>query len=200
VFERSAFLREVGAAIHVCPNASRVLLDWGLNAEDARLVTVRRSVVAAADSLKPMVETDCLSVSRRFGAPWLLAHRVDLHSALRRLATTKDGPGPLVEILLRSEVVQYDADNGSITLADSSVHYADLVIAADGVHTIAVDHVIGHSVSPVSTGFAAFCFLIPTEELLKDPDTAPMVTDNDGVFKVLRADDSRRLVWYPCAK
>ncbi|GAM33425.1 salicylate hydroxylase [Talaromyces pinophilus] len=199
VFERSAFLREVGAAIHVCPNASRVLLDWGLNAEDARLVTVRRSVVAAADSLKPMVETDCLSVSRRFGAPWLLAHRVDLHSALRRLATTKDGPGPLVEILLRSEVVQYDADNGSITLADSSVHYADLVIAADGVHTIAVDHVIGHSVSPVSTGFAAFRFLIPTEELLKDPDTAPMVTDIDGVFKVLRADDSRRLVWYPCA-
>ncbi|KUL86331.1 hypothetical protein ZTR_08623 [Talaromyces verruculosus] len=199
VFERSAFLREVGAAIHVCPNASRVLLDWGLDAEDARLVSVRRSVVVAADSLKPMVETDCSSVSRKFGAPWFLAHRVDLHSALRLLATTKDGPGPPVEILLRSKVVQYNADNGSITLADSSVHYADLVIAADGVHTIAVDHVTGHSMSPVSTGFAAFRFLIPTEELLKDPNTAPMVTDNDGVFKVLVADDSRRLVWYPCS-
>ncbi|KAH8690474.1 2-polyprenyl-6-methoxyphenol hydroxylase [Talaromyces proteolyticus] len=199
VFERSAFLREVGAAIHVCPNASRVLLDWGLKAEEARLVSVRRSVVAAANTLKPIVETDCSSISRRFGAPWYLAHRVDLHSALRCLATTKDGLGLPVEIFLRSEVVQYDADEGSITLADSSVHYADLVIAADGVHTTAVDHVIGHSVPPVSTGSAAFRFLISTKELLKDPETAPMVTDNDGVFKVLVADDSRRLVWYPCA-
>ena len=35
VIERSSFLNEVGAAIHVPPNASKILLRWGFDAERA---------------------------------------------------------------------------------------------------------------------------------------------------------------------
>ncbi|KAI0973196.1 monooxygenase [Xylaria arbuscula] len=38
VFEQSSFLNEVGAAIHVPPNASRVLKSWGCNLDDLQPV------------------------------------------------------------------------------------------------------------------------------------------------------------------
>lgn len=41
MFEKSSFRHEIGAAINVCPNASRVLLPWGFDPKRARLVTCR---------------------------------------------------------------------------------------------------------------------------------------------------------------
>ncbi|KAF4183783.1 hypothetical protein CNMCM7927_008827 [Aspergillus lentulus] len=197
IFERSSFLREVGAAIHVCPNASRILLQWGFDAELARMVTVHRSVVASGSSLKPLVEVDCSKFIQTYVAPWFLAHRVDLHSELRRLATIEGAPGSPVDICLRSEVVAYDAERGSVALADGSIHHADLIVAADGVHTSAIHEIIGHATPAVPTGSAAFRFLIPTGLLSEDPQTAPLL--EDGLMRIFVADDHRRLVWYPCA-
>ena len=37
IFEQSSFANEIGAAIHLCPNASRVVLDWGFDPIQARL-------------------------------------------------------------------------------------------------------------------------------------------------------------------
>ncbi|KAL2867850.1 putative salicylate hydroxylase [Aspergillus lucknowensis] len=196
VFERSSFLREVGAAINVCPNASRILLQWGFNTDLARLVPACRQIVAPGASLKPLVEVDCSQFPQTYGASFFFAHRVDLHSELRRLATAP-GPGVPVEIALRSEVVGYDTEEGSVTLSDGSLHHADLIVAADGVHTAAIHKIIGHAVPAAPTGSAAFRFLIPTEVLREDPQIAKFL--EDGVMRVLVAGDLRRLVWYPCA-
>ncbi|GFF43192.1 6-hydroxynicotinate 3-monooxygenase [Aspergillus udagawae] len=197
IFERSSFLREVGAAIHVQPNASRILLHWGFDAKRARLVTGLRTMVVPGTSLTSNVGVDCSHFVETYGAPWYLAHRVDLHSELRRLATTPDAPGIPVEIVLRSEVVGFDAENGSITLADGSVHRADLVVAADGVHTTAIHQVIGHATPAVATGSAAFRFLIPTEDIQLDPETTQLL--EDGLMRVYVAEGVRRLIWYSCA-
>ncbi|KAJ5896914.1 uncharacterized protein N7473_006313 [Penicillium subrubescens] len=197
VFERSSFRDEVGAAIHVCPNASRVLLHWGFDAEKARMVAVRRSIVASGSSLQPILEVDCSSFAQTYGAPWYLAHRAELHSGLRHLATAPEGPGSPVEVILKSEAVAYDADEGSVTLTDASVHYADLIVAADGVHSSAVHQVTGHATPAASTGSAAFRFLIPTETLQQDPETASLL--EDGLMRVIVAEGVRRLVWYPCS-
>ncbi|RHZ63413.1 putative salicylate hydroxylase [Aspergillus thermomutatus] len=197
IFERSSFLREVGAAIHVQPNAARILLHWGFDPRRARLVTARRTMVIPGTSLTSKVGVDCSHFAETYGAPWYLAHRVDLHSELRRLATTLDAPGMPVEIMLRSEVVSFDAENGSVTLSDGSIHRADLVVAADGVHTTAIHQVIGHATPAVSTGSAAFRFLIPTEEIQQDPETAKLL--EDGVMRIYVAEGVRRLIWYSCA-
>ncbi|GIJ86733.1 hypothetical protein Asppvi_005628 [Aspergillus pseudoviridinutans] len=197
IFERSSFLREVGAAIHVQPNASRILLHWGFDPKRARLVTGLRTMVVPGTSLTSNVGVDCSHFVETYGAPWYLAHRVDLHSELRRLATTPDAPEVPVEIILRSEVVDFDAENGSVTLADGSIHRADLVVAADGVHTTAIHQVIGHATPAVATGSAAFRFLIPTEYIQQDPETAHLL--EDGLMRIYVAEGVRRLVWYSCA-
>jgi salicylate hydroxylase len=153
--------------------------------------------VAPGSSLKTLVDVDCSQFSSVYGASFFFAHRVDLHTELQRLAAGS-GPGSPVEISLRSEVVNYAADQSSVTLSDGSVHHADLIVAADGVHTTAIHQVIGHAVPAVSTGSAAFRFLIPSDVLRKDSDIAPLL--EDGALRVLVAEDRRRLVWYPCAE
>ncbi len=104
--ERSSFSNEVGAAIHVASNASRALLAWGLDPVRARFVTAKKSFRARGDSLAVFHYVEFGHYEEVFGAPWFLAHRVDLHAELKRLATGR-GEGIPAVAHLNSEVVRY---------------------------------------------------------------------------------------------
>lgn len=54
---------------------------------------------------------------------------------------------------------------------------------------------VSTQVSP--TGTAVYRFLIPTEDLLKDPQTRPYFDQEDFSGTIARLKDAR-LVWYPC--
>jgi hypothetical protein len=108
VYERSALNNEVGAAIHVPPNASRALLAWGLDPVGAKFVTVKSSFRAKAATLERFhVGTTESEIPLKAGAPWYFAHRVDLHEELKRLATEPTGPGTPATVVLKSEIVAY---------------------------------------------------------------------------------------------
>jgi len=100
---------EVGAAIHVQPNASRVLGKWGFDFKGARLVTSTSAFFHQGDSLKVFSEEQYEdgSVREKYGSEFYLAHRVDLHNELKRLATGEDGPGCPTKLLLKREVLDY---------------------------------------------------------------------------------------------
>ena len=108
VLERSALKNELGAAIHIPPNAARVLEAWGFDPVAMRLVTVRGISLAEATSRRELEFTpmgDC--VRARYGKPFYFSHRVDLHEALRSMAARTDGIGMPAEIRLGQEVVSY---------------------------------------------------------------------------------------------
>jgi salicylate hydroxylase len=46
-------------------------------------------------------------VAEKYGRPFYLAHRVDLHDALKQMATNKEGPGEPVQIMPGSTVIAY---------------------------------------------------------------------------------------------
>ena len=77
----------------------------------------------------------------------------------------------------------------------------DLVIAADGVHTIAVEAVLGRPNPAAPTDGYNFCyrFLIPSKEIAADPITKHFTEDDDGRMKFV-VGDMKRIVWYPCRK
>lgn len=69
----------------------------------------------------------------RFGAPWFLFHRVDLHNELKRMATEpRPSTAAVAKIHLLAEVVDLGLD-GTLTLADGRKLTKDLVVVADGV-------------------------------------------------------------------
>ncbi|OBT55583.1 hypothetical protein VE04_03595 [Pseudogymnoascus sp. 24MN13] len=199
IYERSSLNNEIGAAIDVCPNASRGLAALGLDPVPARFVPAKKSWLADRVTLKCFHEADEGYISEKFGAPWWWCHRVDLHEALKVLALGEKGEGKPAVVHLKKEVVSYDAEAGSVTFADGSVASGDLVVAADGVHSKAVETVIGHHNPALPTEKYNFCyrFLIPTAEIAADPETASWTEGDDGRIKVI-VTEGRRLVWYPC--
>lgn len=107
IYERSGLNNELGAAIHVAPNASRGLLAWGLDPVKSRFVTCKKSYRAHGNSLVKFHETDEAYIESAFGAPWFLTHRVDLHEELKRLATGSEGEGRPAVVHLKAEVKKY---------------------------------------------------------------------------------------------
>jgi salicylate hydroxylase/6-hydroxynicotinate 3-monooxygenase len=90
------------------------------------------------------------SAEKKFGAPYLLAHRGDLHAALASIV-------PHEYLKLSHRLVGLDERNGGVRLAfaNGAIAVADAVIGADGVHSVVRDILFG--ASPVNfTGRIAY--------------------------------------------
>lgn len=150
-------------------------------------------------TLVPAYHKDCEST---WGVPMYAVHRVDLHNQLRQLATQAKGPGRPCDVRTLAKVVGYDAENGKVTTEDGEVLQAHLVVAADGVHSTAVKHVLGDNeiVQAGDTGWACMRWLVPTDEFLSDLETAHMIQDLATTRYFTAAGGAAGLVWYPCRK
>lgn len=95
--------------------------------------------------------------------------------------------------------VHQDAESGQVTTENGEVMQADLIIAADGVHSTAVKHVLDEVVQAGDTGWACMRWLVPREEFLSDPETAHMIQDSSTRY-FTAAGGAAGLVWYPCRK
>ena len=199
VLERSQFANEVGAAITIPPNASRVLQSWGLDFKKARMIKFERMEILSAESDADSIfgQSEFSGFEKAFGAPYLLSHRVDLHEALRDVATSPNGPGRPAEILNGKRIISYDAEAGSVKLEDGSTLGADLIVAADGVHSVASKYT-GTYRPAIPSDATVVRFLVPTSTLLADPATADLIP-GDGVCSVFTAHSKTRfLLRYPC--
>ncbi|KAK3392895.1 FAD binding domain-containing protein [Podospora didyma] len=205
IYERSAMNNEVGAAINVPPNAGRFLTAWGLDPLVSRFVKAHKTSFVDPVTLETTATISHAQNRSRYGGVDLwFAHRVDLHDALKKMATSLAGPGLPVTIHLQSSVTGYEPDAPSILLSDGTVIPADLVVGADGVHCLASEVVLGRKVEPTSPAHYNCCyrFLIPAATLEEDPATRFWNFDTDGQKASLRIithnATSRRIVSYPC--
>jgi salicylate hydroxylase len=95
-------------------------------------------------------------------------------------------------------------DQPSMTLADGSVVTADLIVAADGVHSIAAEAITGKAnlPQPAIHNNCCYRFLIPTAVLEANTATRFFTREepNDGARVYSDIEGQRRLVTYPCRK
>ena len=199
ILERSQFSNEVGAAITLPPNAVRILESWNLDFHKARMNRFERMAIATGEgeSITQLGEYVFSSFDKAFGSPYLLSHRVDLHEALRSMAVSADGPGRPAEIINGAHIVSFDAEAGTVELADGSTYVADLVVAADGVHSIA-SRFIGTYRPAMPSDTTVVRFLVPTSTLVADPATKDLII-GDGVCAIYTTHSKDRwLVRYPC--
>ncbi|KAL4900723.1 hypothetical protein BDW74DRAFT_170681 [Aspergillus multicolor] len=197
VFEKSSFLNEVGAAIHVAPNATRILKAWQCNLDLLQPVQCETLQVwdAMGNHVRTPVVTEEHQRALEVDDEWLLTHRVDLHNALRATADQKID-GRKIEIRLSSR----DAEAGEAVLDDGTKYVADLIVAADGVHSRSVHAIAGTEGGSVQTGQNCYRFLVPVEKMQDNPLTAKLLAkiNLNGVH--VFATQDRRLVMYPCRK
>ncbi|OHE99699.1 FAD dependent oxidoreductase [Colletotrichum orchidophilum] len=198
IYEKSSLNNEIGAAINVQTNASRPLVALGMDPVRARFVMAKGSRLLRGDTLEVTHELNLGAIAERYGSPWYFAHRVDLHEELKRMVTAADG-GPPVTFKLRSEVTTYNPDAASFTLRDGTVVSADLVVAADGIHSGGVEAILGSPNPAFPAAQDNFCyrFLIPMDAVLSDPTTLKLFEGASGSFRMFLG-DGKRIATYPC--
>jgi len=204
IFEKSEFASEIGAALMVTSNGARVLSQLGFSFTAARAVKMNAWDVVHGETMEAIAKVDLKSAEERFGAPIWAVHRVDLHNELLRLATKESGHGQPIQIHLASEIIDASID-GSVTLKNGAKRVADLVVAADGLHSVLKSVVLGQDVTPpLPTGLSAFRFLIDTEILLEDDNLSASLS-RKGPGATLLADTKevekeRHIMWYACRR
>lgn len=204
VFEKSRFSAEIGAALLLSPNGSRVLSRIGFSFERARGCRVTAWDTIDGGTLQSLASVNLEDAEQRFGAPLMTVHRVDLHNELLRLATIGDsGEGPKVKLHLNSKVIGANAEEGTIVLEDGSTETADLIVAADGVNSVLRRAVLEHDAPEASpTGLSVFRFLIPTKDFIDDPQLLPSFRKPckgpTNLTDPCDSHDERHLIWYDC--
>ncbi|EMD91234.1 hypothetical protein COCC4DRAFT_45853 [Bipolaris maydis ATCC 48331] len=193
IFEQSAFTHEAGAAIHLAPNANGILRRLGIFAEEFGANEMERltEYTASAELTRTL---DLREPNKQWQHPWLLAHRIDLHDSLKKAAEDPKANG-LYQLHTSSKVISLDPNTATVTLENGSTIECDLVVAADGVHSVGRLFVPGGNVKPFSSGKSAFRFLVPREKAAEDAMTREFVK-NPGDLIIWYGSD-RRIVMYP---
>ncbi|GAB3175426.1 FAD-dependent oxidoreductase [Streptomyces incanus] len=162
VLERAKEFGEVGAGLQIAPNCTRILDEYGLLEEAKELGVVPENMVMrdALDS-RELVRLDLGELERRYGFPYMVIHRSDLHGLFLR-ACREAG----VDLVTDQTVVDYEnlentAGGARITLADGHTEEAPLVIAADGLRSVARQKLIGDDV--VSSDYVAYRAAVPID-------------------------------------
>lgn len=164
LLEKAKEFGEVGAGLQIASNCTRILAEYGLLDEiRARGFCPERMVMKDATDGSELTHLDLREVEKRYGGPYVVIHRSDLHDTLLQ-ACKRAG----VDLLTNQAVVGYDntesASGGSgatVRLADGRVEEAAVVIAADGLHSVARPLVVTDE--PVNSNYVAYRGAMPIE-------------------------------------
>jgi salicylate hydroxylase len=164
VYEQSRLLSEVGAGINIGPNASRILIRLGLGEECARVAFrspyfhQRRWQDGRTLTRTPLGD----AIAKEFGAPHMIFHRGELHALLAKAV-----PAERVHLAHRCVGIEQNSDGVTVTFANGATASADILIAADGIHSTVRRILLG----PERLRFAcrAYRGLIPAERVSDIP-------------------------------
>ena len=161
VLERSKEFGEVGAGMQIAPNCTRILHEYGLLDEAKKLgVLVDNMIMKDALDGSVLTRLDLHDTERRYGFPYMVIHRTDLHGLF--LSGCRDAG---VELLTGQHVTGYQntAAGAGVTLADGTAHEARVVVAADGLHSVARKLLADDE--PVNSAFVAYRGAVPIEQV-----------------------------------
>jgi len=167
VLEKSSAFGEIGAGIQLGPNAFHSFDYLGIG-DAARRMAVHIERLRLMDAIAGdeicHIPLDA-PFRARFGNPYAVVHRGDLHRVFVDACRTHAN----VELRVSSEVVGYEQDDArvSVRLADGSQLAGTALIGADGLWSKVRRQVVGDGPPRVS-GHTTYRSVIPTERMPED--------------------------------
>ena len=168
VFEQAPALTELGAAVGVGGNATRLLRRMGLLEELESVATVPTELVyrhwRTGDRIAAHPVRDGDTYLKRIGAPWLGIHRAEYQ---RVLGTAYGSEG--LHLGHRLVGLVQEPDGVTLTFANGRTAQADLVVGADGVRSV-VRRCVTDGDDVVYSGTSGFRGIVSREQLAALPD------------------------------
>jgi salicylate hydroxylase len=160
VLERAPEFGEVGAGLQIAPNCTRILDSWGL-LDEVLSLGVQPANLVMRDAVDGSVLTrlDLADARRRYGSPYVVIHRSDLHGTLLRACRAAG-----VDLVNDVHVTGYEhVDGGGTVVSASGRVTAPVVLAADGLYSVARRLISDDA--PVSSAYVAYRGAIPAEQV-----------------------------------
>ncbi len=177
IFERSAKLDEIGAGIQLTPNASRVLVELGLEAE-LRKCAATPAMLEIGRLSKPstLIMMSLDSLAKKHGAPWFTLRRSDLQNVL--LGAVQRDPHILLRLGQTIELftqTQLGVLTKSRTLADMlQEQEASVLVGADGIWS-SIRSYVSNPEPPHFCGFEAWRTIVPASAAISGFGSADTV-------------------------
>ncbi|MPY56917.1 FAD-dependent oxidoreductase [Streptomyces spongiae] len=161
LYEQAPEFGEVGAGLQLAPNCTRILHEYGLLDEVVRLgVLPEHMIMKDALDASELTRVDLKDLERRYGFPYLVIHRSDLHGVLLRGCERTGG-----ELVTGTRCVTYENIEGGarVTFADGRSDEAEVILAADGLHSVARPLLVDDE--PVNSAYVAYRGAVPIEQV-----------------------------------
>ncbi|WP_217135551.1 FAD-dependent monooxygenase [Streptomyces sp. AC558_RSS880] len=160
VLERAGSLEPVGAAISLAPNALRGLDVIGLGDDIRALSAWQGDGGLRAPGGRWLSRTSAAAATERFGGPLVLLHRATLVGRLAALLPS-DAVRTAADARLLDPGVPGDSGWPARVGTPDGELEADLVVAADGIHSAARRVLFPGHPGPVYAGFTSWRVVIP---------------------------------------
>jgi 2-polyprenyl-6-methoxyphenol hydroxylase-like FAD-dependent oxidoreductase len=152
VVEKAPEIGEVGAGLSLWSNAILAARRLGVEAEVAAAGSAIDQSRSYLPSAAPIDEFDFAAIGRKAGAPTLCVHRADLQRILLDSALARDPEA----VRMGGECVGFEEEGGSVSavLADGSREHGDVLIGADGIHSVVRRSLFGSETTRYAGYFA----------------------------------------------
>ncbi len=164
VLEQASAIKPLGAGIQLSANATRVFFQLGLGDEFYK-VTIKPSKKCIRH-WQTGQEWELFDLGNesleRYGYPYMMLYRPDIHDILAN-ALQQRSPESLV-LGAKITAVSQDAERVSVTLENGNVHHADILVGADGVHSVCREQMIAKD-NPKFSGCIAWRGVIALDKL-----------------------------------
>ena len=167
VLEKAPVMGEIGAGVQLGPNAFHAFDYLGIG-DEARRMAVFIDQLRLMDAMTGEQITNIPldePFRRRFGNPYAVMHRGDLHGVFLRACRERG----LIELRTGCAVAGYDQDGSSVTarLENGDTVQGAALIGADGLWSNIRKQVVGDGPPRVS-GHTTYRSVIPTEQMPED--------------------------------
>lgn len=173
IIESALSIQYIGAGIQISPNSSLILRRFGVDKYiqkyctdpiDLRMMRWQTGQTLVQVPLKEPAE-------QKYHSPYWHIHRADLHRGLLQAAEELG-----CEVHLNSRVVSIDPSAPLLTTKGGKTYNGDLIVASDGLHSMARTVVLGNPSPPVPTGQMVYRVTLPVEALQGIPELEEIIT------------------------
>ena len=192
IYERSTSGTEVGYAFRITPNSDRCLKYWGIDtvaggavaANSGRIFNAQGDLITQIDE-----NTDAENTKK---ATSVFAYRPQL---VKQLVDTAVDSG--AELKTGIKVRSVDVDKTTITLDGGETVSADVILAADGIHSLIRPNIIDSTkhYPTASSGHNAFRFMVPKSVAQADPLLSSVINESSRMFSWSSGES--RIIVYP---
>ncbi len=166
LFEQAAQIGEIGAGIQLGPNAFAAADALGCGPRARALAVYNEELVMmdAVDGAEVARMPVGLDFRERFGNPYAVIHRADIHQAIHEAVVAQRG----VRLHPGTRVARVELEGSGVALVDAEgrVHRGQALIGADGVRSVVRERLLGDA--PRVSGHVVYRAVVPRDDMPPD--------------------------------